>query len=136
METFLDKVIQRINDDYDDIASVHIILPSKRSCLYFKDRLIRSGYRSAWLPKIETLSDFIENTYPGKIVNKLTLISLLYGIAKGLKLKEADSFDSFYKWGEVLLSDFNTINSFGIEGSDLYRNLKDIEVLELSLIHI
>jgi hypothetical protein len=130
LKTFLDQVIDLINNDYDDISKVVVILPSKRSCLFLKERLIQNGLRSSWLPKIITLNQFVEALFPGQIENSLTILTELYKLAEKLKLKEADTFEEFYRWGEVLLRDFNTIESYGVNGKDLYKNLKDIEVIE------
>lgn len=130
MKTFLDSIIQRINTEYDDISKVVVILPSKRASLFFKDRLVHAGLRSSWLPKILTLNQLVESLYPGQIENSLTLLSELYTLARKMNLKEADTFEEFYRWGDVLLNDFNLIESYGVEGSDLYKNLRDIEKLE------
>lgn len=130
METFLDQVILKINSEYKDISNVIVVLPSKRACLFFKDRLVKSGLRSSWLPTILTLNQLIEKVFPGRIENSLTLLSELYSIARKMGLKEAATFEDFYRWGDVLLHDFSTIESYAVNGSDLYRNLKDIELLE------
>jgi len=130
LKTFLDQIIDRINTEYHDISKVILILPSKRACLFFKERLIKSGLRSSWLPKVLTLNQFVESVFPGKIENHLTQLSELYSIARKMKLSEADSFENFYRWGDVLLHDFNSIDSYEVEGKDLYRNLKEIEKIE------
>lgn len=130
MKTFLDSIIKRIDEEYDDISKVVVILPSKRASLFFKDRLVQSGLRSSWLPKILTLNQLVEELYSGKIENSLTLLSELYTLAKNMNIEEADTFEEFYRWGDVLLNDFNLIESYGVEGRDLYKNLKDIEKLE------
>ena len=130
MKTFLDLVIERIHSDYQDISKVVLILPSKRACLFFKERLIKSGLRSSWLPKVLTISQFVENEFPGHIENRLSQLSELYVIVRRMKLKEAESFENFYSWGEVLLHDFNSIDSYEVDAKDLYRNLKEIEKIE------
>jgi len=130
LETFLDQVILKINSEYKDISNVIVVLPSKRACLFFKDRLVKSGLRSSWLPTILTLNQLTEKIFPGKIESSLTLLSELYSIARKMELKEAATFEDFYRWGDVLLHDFSTIESYAVNGSDLYRNLKDIELLE------
>ena len=130
MKTFLENLIDNINEEFEDISTVNVILPSKRSCLFFKERLIQSGLRSAWLPNVLTLNEFIEDLFPGQIQNKISLLSELFIIANKMKLEEASTFDVFYPWGVVLLNDFNTIESYGVEGTDLYKNLRDIEKLE------
>ena len=123
MKTFLENLIERINEEFEDISSVTVILPSKRSCLFFKEKLIQSGLRSSWLPNVLTLNQFIEELFPGQLQNKITLLSELYIIANKMGLEEASSFDVFYPWGVVLLNDFNTIEAYGVEGNDLYKNL-------------
>lgn len=130
MKTFLDNIIEGINKEFENISTVTVILPSKRSCLFFKERLILSGLRSSWMPTVITLNQFIEELFPGKIQNKITLLAELFNIANRMGLEEASSFDVFYPWGVVLLNDFNTIEAYGVEGKDLYKNLRDIEKLE------
>jgi CRISPR/Cas system-associated exonuclease Cas4 (RecB family) len=130
LKTFLDDIIFKLNEEYTDIADVVIVLPSKRASLFFKEALIRTGLRSSWLPKILTLNELVDSLFKGQIDNSITLLSELYSIARKMNLKEAESFEAFYRWGDVLLHDFSTIESYAVNGSDLYRNLREIEKIE------
>ncbi len=43
---------------------------------------------------------------------------------------EAEPFDSFSKWGQLILQDFNEIDRYLADSGQLYENLKDIKVIE------
>ena len=107
-----------------------MILPSKRACLYFSRALINTGIKNTWLPEIITLTEFIKKYYPGKIADQITLISELYKTVTKLEVKEIESFESFYSWGSVLLSDFSRVDAYMIDSVDLYKNLRAVEEIQ------
>jgi RecB family exonuclease len=130
MQTFIDELVQLTKEKYPELSELTVILPSKRACLYFKRGLIDTGLKNTWLPEIITLTEFIKKYYPGKIVDNLTLISELYKTAKELNLSNIESFEQFYSWGNTLLADFNRVDAYMIDSTDLYKNLRAIEELD------
>ena len=47
-----------------------------------------------------------------------------------------ESFDKFYFWGEMLLTDFDTIDKYLIDADMLFRNLADIKELEADVSYL
>ena len=91
MQTFIEELVQLVKSKYTNYSELTVILPSKRACLYFSRALIDTGLKNTWLPETITLTDFIEKFYPGKITDKLTLISELYKTVTKLEVKEIES---------------------------------------------
>jgi len=130
MQTFIDELVQLVKSKYTDFSELTVILPSKRACLYFSRALVETGLKNSWLPETVTLSEFIEKFYPGKIADNLTLISELYKTVTKLGLSDIESFEKFYSWGSILLSDFNRVDAYLIDSTDLYKNLRAIKEIE------
>lgn len=130
MQTFIDELVQLVKSKYTDLSNLTVILPSKRAGLYFSRAIVKTGLKNSWLPEIYTLSEFIEKYYPGKIADNLTLISVLYKTVTELGLSNIESFEKFYSWGSILLSDFNRVDAYLIDSADLYKNLRAIEELD------
>ena len=130
MKSFIDELVQLVKSKYKNFSELTVILPSKRACLYFSRALINTGLKNTWLPEVITLTDFIEKFYPGKISDQITLISELYKTVTKLEVKDIESFESFYSWGSVLLSDYNRVDAYLIDSVDLYKNLRAVEEIQ------
>ncbi|RLD22170.1 MAG: hypothetical protein DRI54_08575, partial [Bacteroidetes bacterium] len=130
MQTFIDELVQLVKSKYTNFSELIVILPSKRACLYFSRALKDTGLKNTWLPEVITLTDFIANFYSGKITDQLTLISELYKTVTKLEVKDIESFESFYSWGNVLLSDYNRVDAYLIDSVDLYKNLRAVEEIQ------
>ena len=130
MKTFIDELVQLVKSKYSNYSELTVILPSKRACLYFSQGLKGTGITNTWLPEVITLTDFIEKFYPGKITDQLTLISELFKVVSKLEVKDIESFESFYSWGNVLLSDYNRVDAYLIDSLDLYKNLRAVEEIQ------
>ncbi|MCK4699570.1 MAG: PD-(D/E)XK nuclease family protein, partial [Bacteroidales bacterium] len=44
--------------------------------------------------------------------------------------KSEESFDEFYHWGEMLLSDFDEVDKYLVSAKELFRNLSDLKEIE------
>ena len=66
--------------------------------------------------------------------DKVRLITELYKIYA--EYHPAETFDKFYFWGEVLLSDFDLIDKYMIDADMLFRNLCDLKELEADLSYL
>ena len=57
------------------------------------------------------------------------MISELFSIFKK-HTQTAETFDEFFFWGEVLLSDFNDIDSYLADAKDLFANVSDLKEID------
>lgn len=74
--------------------------------------------------------EFITELSGLKTLEEIDLICHLYESYKICYGEKAENFDSFAKWGQLILQDFNEIDRYLADSKQLYENLKDIKVIE------
>lgn len=131
MQSFLEKTVIHLYDKYgDDISELCIVVPNRRAGLFFKNHLASVLKKTSWAPEIVATEDFIALLAELEIVDSTTLLFELYETVKLIGEKEDETFDEFSKWGQILLNDFNEIDRYLVDASQLFGNLKDIKELE------
>ena len=135
MQTFLQEAAQRLYERYgSDISSLNIILPSRRARLFFSDALAAIIDKPIWQPRYMSMDDIMSLYSSLKAGEKIRLITELYRIYA--EYHPTETFDKFYFWGEVLLSDFDLIDKYMIDADMLFRNLCDLKELEADLSYL
>ena len=131
MQSFLEKTVKYLYDKYgDDISELCIILPNRRAGLFLKTHLANNLKKTFWSPEIYATEDFVALLAGLEIADATTLLFELYETVKNVNKNETESFDEFSKWGQILLSDLNEIDSYLVDATQLFGNLKDIKELE------
>ncbi len=128
---FLKLVAEYVFENYkDNLEQLCIILPNKRGALFLKNYLAQTYGKTIWLPTIISAEELITELSGLKTLEEIDLICYLYDSYKVCYGPEAENFDSFAKWGQLILQDFNEIDRYLADSEQLYENLKDIKVLE------
>jgi ATP-dependent helicase/nuclease subunit B len=128
---FLKLIAEHIYDNYkDNVENVCIVLPNKRGALFLKQHLGQAFGKTTWLPAIFSAEDIIAGLSGLKVLEELDLMCHLYESYKVCYGEKAEAFDSFAKWGMLILQDFNEIDRYLADSEQLYENLKDIKVIE------
>ncbi|MGQ0828034.1 MAG: PD-(D/E)XK nuclease family protein [Bacteroidota bacterium] len=131
MQSFLEKTVKYLYDKYgDDVSESCIVLPNRRSGLFLKTHLAKNFKKTFWPPEIYATEDFVALLAELETADSTSLLFELYETIKKIGRKEPESFDEFSKWGQILLSDLNEIDSYLVNASQLFGNLKDIKELE------
>lgn len=130
MDRFLSNCAQYIyNKHFFELHKICLVFPNRRAGVFFSSYLqkhISEAVISPYVTQVNRLMSGYSDISTGE---QLNMISILYKIFKK-HTGFCESFDDFYFWGEVLLSDFNDIDNYLVDARDLYRNiagLKDIE---------
>lgn len=119
-------IIKRYKGNFKDIT---IIFPNKRAGLFLGEELAKLITQPVWMPEIVTLSEFIEKRIGLKKTDDLTLVIKLYkAYLKTSKVEE--TFDNFYFWGSMLLSDFDDVDKYLADARDLFSNLVALKEIE------
>lgn len=133
-QTFLGEVARNLYEQYgDEISSLTIVLPSQRARLFFSDEISRLIDQPVWQPEYLSMDDIMRQASSYAIGEKIITITELY---KVYSQYHNESFDKFYFWGEMLLSDFDLIDKYMIDADTLFRNLCDIKELEADLSYL
>lgn len=128
---FLKSVSEYIHEHYKDtVENLCIILPNKRGALFLKNYLAQSFGKTIWLPEILSAEELITELSGLKTLEEIDLVCHLYESYKVCYGNEAENFESFARWGQLILQDFNEIDRYLADSEQLYENLKDIKVIE------
>ncbi len=131
MKRFLGEVAEKLYSRWGDkISDLTLIFPSRRARLFFLEELAKLTDRPIWQPTIISLDDLITDISQMKRGERLRLITELYKI---YSTHHDDTFDKFYFWGEVLLSDFDMVDKYLVEAEKLFINIEDIKELEADI---
>ena len=133
-QTFLAEVASKLYEQYGNkISKLAIVLPSRRARLFFTEALSHLTDRPIWQPEYLAIDDIMSEASSFIIGEKIRLISELYKI---YSTHHDESFDKFYFWGELLLSDFDLIDKYMIDADMLFRNISDLKELEADLSYL
>jgi hypothetical protein len=128
---FLRSVAEYIHSNYKDtVENLCIVLPNKRGALFLKQYLAQTFAKTIWVPTIISAEEFITEISGLKTLGEIDLVCHLYESYKTCYGEKAEPFDSFSKWGQLILQDFNEIDRYLADSKQLYENLKDIKVIE------
>lgn len=132
METFISLLAKDIIQKFgNNFSTTTIVFPNKRAGLFLSEDLAKHIKSAIWMPRIITLSEFIEENSDSIIADELYLIIKLYkSFQKISGLKE--DFDKFYFWGKMLISDFDNIDKYQINAKHIFSNLEALKDIENS----
>ncbi|MDE5730218.1 MAG: PD-(D/E)XK nuclease family protein [Alistipes sp.] len=134
MTSFLQEVAADLYDRYgEDLSSLHLLFPSRRARVFFNDALSRIVSRPLWQPRWTTVDELMAEASGLRAGDRIRLITELYKVYSRF---HAESFDKFYFWGELLLTDFDTIDKYRIDAGMLFRNLSDIKEMEADISYL
>lgn len=135
----LPKFLEQIADYYTDparigtLSDITFIFPNKRSALFLKHYIqqrITAEY--ALMPRFTTFQHFASYTSQLPEASRFELLFMLYSayvdVLKEINPKAAESaqFDKFIFWGDMILEDFDVIDSSLADAAKLYANLKGV----------
>lgn len=129
MERFLQKLAKELYENYGiGITNTCIVFPSRRAGIFFKKYISELIKKPIWLPPVFSIQDFIQKYSPLPVIDKITLIFSLYEVYQQFGTEE--TFDVFYPWGEMMLSDFDEMDKNLVEADKLFRILREIKEVE------
>ncbi|WP_291724673.1 PD-(D/E)XK nuclease family protein [Bernardetia sp.] len=129
--SFLQKVATELYQEYKtDISSLHIILPTRRACLYFKTFLSEIAEETIFSPKVVSLEDFIVNASGLELEDTSALVFELYDSYKEFDKGVAGSLERFAPMAITMLSDFNLIDRNLVKSHELFEYLDEVKTLE------
>lgn len=132
MQSFLGQLSQSIIQTHGDhIDQIAIVLPSRRSHLFLRKEFGKRLKKSTWLPHLYSLEDFIDQHHTSlQIIDSLDLSYELYLIHLEIEGKNAEPYEEFINWSNTLIQDFNEIDRYLIDATELYAFLSEARALE------
>ncbi|MFO0322384.1 MAG: PD-(D/E)XK nuclease family protein [Bacteroidota bacterium] len=131
MTPFLKLVANYIHEHHQTkTESLCVVLPNKRGAIYLKQHLASVFKKTIWLPTILSAEELISHLSGMQLADQVDLMCDLY-VAYCTVLKDkAEPFETFAKWGNLMLQDFNEADRYLIDTKALYQNLREIKEIE------
>ena len=130
MTTFIFDVLKDLQDADADLSKLTFVLPSKRAGLFLKHQLYKVTNQTIFSPQIISVEEFVETLSQLKPVSNTELLFEFYSCYTQLTNKgHMDTFESFSKWAQILLQDFNEIDRYLIPQEKIFNYLSNIQEL-------
>lgn len=128
MNGFLSEVARSIISTHgSDINDLNIVFAGRRVQRYFNVELSKAG--GLGNPSYTTIDELIRSFGAEfKQAEKLKLLTVLYTVYS--KFYPTEPFDKFYSFGELLLTDFDTIDRYMVDAKSLYSIVSDTLTLD------
>ena len=131
MTTFIFDALKDLYSKNIDISDVTFILPNKRAGIFLKHTVPEVVNKTLFSPEIISIEEFVEELSQLKKASSIKLLFEFYTVYTQLtKEEEIDSFDTFSKWAQVLLQDFNEIDRYLIPQKNIFNYLSAIQDLK------
>ena len=125
--TFLAKEIKTNNLLNEHLV---IVLPSERASKYLMAELSLEYNKPIFAPKMITINELVKAYAPKPIIDPSRLLLSLFNAYENIEIKEHQSFEDFLSWGPMLLNDFEEIERYLLNPTQVFKNLKSIKELE------
>lgn len=131
MTTFIFDVLKDLQKNGENLSKLTFVLPSKRAGLFLKHQISQVTQKTIFSPKIISIENFVEELSELKTISNTELLFEFYTVyAQHTKKEETDTFESFSKWAQILLQDFNEIDRYLIPQKNIFDYLSAIQDLQ------
>ncbi len=131
MKSFIFDVLNHLNTKGKNISQLTFVVPSKRAGVFLKQELSIVVNKTIFSPIIISIEEFVEELAQLKTVSNTELLFEFYNTYVTLTPKdERDTFETFSKWAQILLQDFNEIDRYLIPQNNIFEYLSAIKELE------
>ena len=124
--------LKQVAEHYFSLGNIEkrcFIFPNRRSMVFFKKYLGEVLTHPVVTPRMMTINDFFFTVSGKNQADRVTLLLELYDCYKALNSK-AESLDEFIFWGDTLLADFNDVDKYLVNPSQLFTNIADLKKIQ------
>jgi CRISPR/Cas system-associated exonuclease Cas4 (RecB family) len=130
MQYFLETIAGSLYREFGNTLNRHcLVFPNRRAGLFFLKYLAARIDKPVWEPSVLTINELFRKNSVLQTAGNEVLLFELYKIYRKLK-KSAESFDNFFFWGDILLNDFDDIDKYLVDASQLFKNVLDIKNID------
>jgi len=139
MKPFLKQVADHYIDE-GGLSDLCFVFPNRRSSKFFSKMLGESlaaiaPAKPTLAPSLVTINDFFANASEESVTDRINLLLVLYDCYAELYPK-AESLDEFIYWGDVLLGDFNDVDKYRVDASQIFTNVADFKSIQDDYSHL
>lgn len=124
MSTFLDDLAKHVIATHgQQVDQLTMVFPNRRAGLFFRKYLAARLSGPVWSPTILSMEEFVDKLSEHTVADRLQQVFELFKVYRKYMPGE-DSFDRFYYWGEMLLSDFDEVDKQLVNAKNLFHYLE------------
>ena len=129
---FLQKVAEEIKKhDNEYLIDLQILFSNKRAIKYFNKEFKDNNQETIFLPDTKSISDFVEEYSLLKTADEFSLIYQLFLSYKAIiGENDNETFESFYNWGKIILSDFDDIDKNLVDAKQVFQLIEEYKEIE------
>ena len=134
MKTFIEEVALKLYEKYgDELSSLTLVMPSKRARLFFAEALSKIAQRPIWEPDYTSIDDMMCELSALRKADRLRIIAELHKVYNSY---HEEKFNEFYHWGEMLSADFDMVDKYMVDATQLFSNISDLKELESDMSYL
>ncbi len=131
MTSFIYQVLNDLKSKGFNLSEVSFILPSRRAGVFLKKELSTLVQKNIFSPEIISIESFVEELADLKSISNTELLFEFYTVyTKITPVTEQEPFDSFTKWAQLIIQDFNEIDRYLIPQKNIFEYLSAIKDLD------
>jgi len=127
---FLDQLAAHIvKKTGGDFRGYCFVFPNRRSGLFFKRFLVKHSATTTWAPEILTINELMVSMSGLASSDPLDLLFTLYDAYRDIAV-QPESFDEFFPWGEMMITDFDTLDKYLVDPDSIFRNIRELKEID------
>jgi len=130
MKTFIDQILDDLNQKEINHITCTYIVPSRRVRLFLNNAIAKRLNAPSFAPVIYSIEDFVAHLSGMRIVPDLEILPLFYEAYLTVEQKNADSYDEFLSWAITILADFNEIDRYLVNTDSFFSYLGNVKELD------
>ncbi len=124
---FLEQVARHYYEQKDKLIDYCFVFPNRRSGEFFLMHLARQQVGIPMLaPEITTITDFATMLTHSIMASPVEQIFNLYHAYVDITGNDQYSFDRFAFWGNVILNDFNDVDTSMVDAEQIFMNTRQL----------
>ncbi len=130
MDKFLQQVAAYFYQNHKlNFADFKLVFPNRRAGLFFQKYLSELIDSPVFSPEIITITELVQNNSGLQLIDQNRLVIELYNVFSKITRSD-ESLDEFFFWGEMMLTDFNDIDKYRVDASQLFSNIKSLREID------
>lgn len=123
---FLNKIVDELLAQSEDLSVFSIVLPGKRPIVFIRQILSERNY-SGFLPDFYTIAELIDVIADRQEIKGIALWLFAYDVYKSLNLTPKEDFSEFLKWFPTLQKDWDDMMMFAESDEAVLQYMFDEE---------
>lgn len=136
MTPFLLRIAQTFYSEYGNELYKHtFVFPNKRAGVFFRKYLSETATKPIFSPSVITINELFESFSEYQLADNIMMLEILYKNYKNI-IGSHETFDDFLYWGEILLNDFDNVDKYMVDVSQLFKNISNLKSLDDDFSHL